>query len=161
MKLKTELILFIFIFLVGPYSHAVEKDYKFFKDIKTKIKNPFKLRDPFKRSKFKSKKKKRKKFSLLKDGSFTNLPDIGQTPLRQIKVVGILLGGRRRAMVKIQGRSGSLGKEVFILKEGMKVGKDDAEVKAILPGGIVVVEKITNVYDQNEYLETIIPVSTE
>ena len=47
----------------------------------------------------------------------------------------------------------------FILKEGMSLGKNKAELKAILPGGIVLVEKFKNVYDQDEYLETIIPVS--
>ena len=43
----------------------------------------------------------------------------------------------------------------------MRLGRDNAEIKAILPGGIVVVEKIRNVYNQEEYLETIIPISTE
>lgn len=161
MEFKLLKIIFLVGYLFALPAFGAEKDYRFFKDIKTKIKNPFKLRDPFKRGKIKSKSKKGKNFSLLKDGSFSNLPEIGQTPLRRIKVVGILLGGRRRAMVKLQGNSGSLGKEIYILKEGMRIGKDDAEIKAILPGGIVVVEKITNVYDQNEYLETVIPVSTE
>jgi hypothetical protein len=35
------------------------------------------------------------------------------------------------------------------------------DVKAILPGGIILVEKIRNVYDQDEYLETVLPVSSE
>ena len=51
--------------------------------------------------------------------------------------------------------------EVFYIKEGMKLGSSGAEVKAILPGGIVLVEKIRNVYDQDEYLETVIPISNE
>ena len=41
----------------------------------------------------------------------------------------------------------------------MKIGEDGAELKAILPGGIIVVEKIVNVYGQEEYLETVIPIS--
>jgi type IV pilus assembly protein PilP len=51
------------------------------------------------------------------------------------------------------------GKDVIILKEGMKIGQDEAELKAILPGGIVLVEKIVNVYGQEEFLETVIPIS--
>ena len=50
---------------------------------------------------------------------------------------------------------------VYYIKEGMKLGENGAEVKAILPGGIVLVEKIRNVYDQDEYLETVIPVSND
>ena len=47
----------------------------------------------------------------------------------------------------------------YYIKEGMRIGTNSAEVKAILPGGIVLVEKIRNVYDLDEYLETVIPVS--
>lgn len=64
-------------------------------------------------------------------------------------------------MAKIDQGKGGASSDIYILKEGMKVGVDDAEVKAILPGGIVVVEKIVNVYDQQEYIETVIPVSAE
>ena len=41
----------------------------------------------------------------------------------------------------------------------MKISHGEAEVKAILPGGVVIVEKIKNIYDQDEYLETILPIS--
>ena len=51
------------------------------------------------------------------------------------------------------------GGPIIILKEGMKIGEDGAELKAILPGGIILVEKIVNVYGQEEYLETVIPIS--
>ncbi len=71
-----------------------------------------------------------------------------------MKVVGVLIGRERRAMVK-SGDGGS----IIILKEGMKIGEDGAELKAILPGGIILVEKIVNVYGQEEYLETVIPIS--
>ena len=50
-------------------------------------------------------------------------------------------------------------KEIYLLREGMKVGEDKSEIKAILPGGIVVVEKIRNIYEQDEYIETVIPFS--
>jgi type IV pilus assembly protein PilP len=43
----------------------------------------------------------------------------------------------------------------------MKLGENQAELKAILPGGIVVVEKLKDVYDKDEFIETLIPVSPE
>ena len=67
---------------------------------------------------------------------------------------GFYVGENRRAIAQTIGNEGS-----FLLKEGMKLGRNGAEVKAILPGGVVIVEKIVNIYDQEEYLETIIPIS--
>lgn len=136
------------------------------------MREALKLRDPFKRS------------SLTRSGSrrdipdeprtnFTrNVPSIEGVPLRAIRIVGVLLGEERRAIAKIirsslEGdgieapASENLGDESFLLREGMKIGENDAEIKAILPGGIVLVEKIRNVYDQDEYLETIIPISQQ
>ena len=52
-------------------------------------------------------------------------------------------------------------KDTFIIKEGMSLGLDNAIVKAIMPGGVVLVEKIKNVYDQFEYLETLLPISNQ
>jgi len=43
----------------------------------------------------------------------------------------------------------------------MKLAKGTAELKAIMPGGIALVEKIKNIYDQEEYIETIILLSTQ
>lgn len=149
-------LLFVFFPIIGP-----GKEYIFFKDIKTRIKDPFELRDPFKRKIFKRKAKIKKAYEMTADGSvFSNLPSIDNVPLNQIRVVGILLGKDRRAIAKIS-KGTALGNQTFILKEGMMLGIDKAELKAILPGGIVVVERIKNVYDQNEYIETIIPVSNE
>jgi type IV pilus assembly protein PilP len=74
--------------------------------------------------------------------------------LGKLKVIGVMIGENRRAICQVDGF-----KENIILREGEKVGIDNAELKAILPGGVVFVEKITNVYGQEEYLETIIPVS--
>jgi type IV pilus assembly protein PilP len=42
----------------------------------------------------------------------------------------------------------------------MVLGNNNAEIRAILPGGVVLVEKLINVYDQEEYLETILPLQT-
>lgn len=153
------LLILIFILISSSAIHS--KEYPFFKDTKTTIKEPFKLRDPFKRKIFKRRAQKVSQAKVLKDGAYSNLPDIGRTPLNKIRIVGILLGKERRAMAKIDQGKGGASSDIYILKEGMKVGVDDAEVKAILPGGIVVVEKIVNVYDQQEYIETVIPVSAE
>lgn len=154
------LLIFSLIFLT-QLNQTSAATYPFLKGINTKIKDPFEVRDPFKRKLFKSKTTQRKGGQLLKDGKYSNLPQInGEVSSRNIKVVGVLLGKDRRAMVKIDGPSGEKS-EIFILKEGMKIGQDNAEVKGILPGGIVLVEKIVNVYDQVEYLETVIPVSSD
>ncbi len=124
---------------------------------KTQLKNPFGLRDPFKSPFVKMKTKDQKGKALLRDGVFTNVPIISdETPISSIKLVGVLVGKERRAIVKMPN-----GKATFILKEGMKLGQDRAELKAILPGGIIFVEKIVNVYGHDEYLETVIPLTKE
>jgi type IV pilus assembly protein PilP len=135
------------------------------------MREALKLRDPFKRQ--------RQSLSgrgvEIPDGPRTdfsqNIPSIEGVPLRRLRIVGVLLGENRRALAKVANESGGdnnrgmsrereqLSEETFILKEGMLIGENDAELKAILPGGIVLVEKITNVYDQEEYLETIIPIT--
>ena len=43
----------------------------------------------------------------------------------------------------------------------MVIGENNAVIKAILPGGVVLVEKIKNVYEQDEYLETILTITPE
>ncbi|MBI2521588.1 MAG: pilus assembly protein PilP [Bdellovibrio sp.] len=149
-------ILFFMLFAVSASSEDLsQKQYNFFKDQKTFIKNPFELRDPFRRLIDSSKNSKRKGFKTNGENNvFTNILPLEEVALEKIKIVGVLLGKDRRAMAQVEG-----SKETFVLKEGMKLGVDGAEIKAILPGGIVLVEKIVNVYDQEEYLETIIPMS--
>jgi Tfp pilus assembly protein PilP len=135
---------------------SAEKVNEFFKG-KTKIENPYELRDPFKAPPtraLKSQQETKSNYFKTADGTFTNIPDKGQVDLQDIRIVGVLIGKERRALAKFKD-----GKEVVILREGMKVGQDNAELKAILPGGIVLVEKIINVYGQEEYLETVIPIS--
>ena len=129
----------------------------FFKG-KTTLKNPLDLRDPFKR------KSNRKKSNIISSGAkarisgiYTNVSDsIESKPVELIKIIGIITGKERRAMARIAN-----GKDIFFIKEGMKIGPNQAEVKAILPGGVVLVEKIRNVYDQDEYLETVLPIAGE
>ena len=149
--------LFLVVFIIAISNvFAQNAKFEFFNGNKTKIKNPIGLRDPFKRKRLSLKTKKGKYSAFLKGNFFSNLPSIENVALNDIRIVGVLLGKKRRAMAKIKN-----GKDTYLLKEGMRLGLDNAEIKAILPGGIVVVEKIRNVYNQEEYLETIIPISSE
>jgi len=161
MKSNKPFYFFLIIFLFNsPAINSAE--YKFYKDVTTRIKDPFNMRDPYKRVQIKRKSELKKSYSILEEGNvFSNLPTIENVPLSKIKIVGILLGKERRAMAKISVSGGGPGGETYILKEGMKLGENQAELKAILPGGIVVVEKLKDVYDKDEFIETLIPVSPE
>lgn len=153
---------------------------EFFKRTNTEIKNPMGLRDPFKR-----------RVQKLSSGSnrsqignrtqFSNMLTLENVPLDKIKILGVILGDNRRAIartIKDEERlenpqpqfpqPGDVPRPVeiekfptYVITEGMKLGINNAEVRAILPGGVVLVEKIRNVYDQEEYIETIIPVSVD
>jgi hypothetical protein len=140
-------------------SAAPEKGLvEFFKD-KTVIENPLDLRDPFKapQSKNDDKTGKRKGYFVGGKGQYSNIAEnqLGSLVIHDIKVVGVLIGKERRVLI----HANETAKDVIILKEGMKIGPDHAELKAIMPGGIILVEKIVNVYGQEEYLETVIPIS--
>lgn len=157
-----KIIVLISVFIVSVGSISAKESYQFFKDIKTYIKKPFELRDPFKPN-LRSKSHKRIKSygAKLKGNTYSNVESIEEVPVSKIKITGVLLGKSRRAIARIISGKDGVNSNSFILKEGMKLGTDGAEIKAILPGGIVLVEKIRNVYDQDEYLETIIPVSSD
>lgn len=148
-----KLFTFLFVFIsVGAYAAPVDPLSNFFRD-KTKIDKPFELRDPFKAPQSKVEKSSdRGGFQITGKGQYTNIVENTVKSVEDIKLVGVLIGKERRAMV-------NSGKGIIILKEGMKIGDDGAELKAILPGGIILVEKIVNVYGQEEYLETVIPIS--
>jgi type IV pilus assembly protein PilP len=147
-------------FLVSfSFADSTKSAKNFFKD-KSKIEEPFSLRDPFLSPPLKKavkKENKVEKLELNEKGEFSNVKEtpLDQISITEIKVVGVLIGKERRAMVN----SGKEGSKVIILKEGMKIGPEETELKAILPGGIVLVEKITNVYGEEEFLETVIPIS--
>ncbi len=159
-----QIFVLTFILMFAGAVNSQERQFNFFKNQKTFIKNPFELRDPFKRPKQKSEKRVTKKSG--KGGMMSNEPSLDGVELNRIKIVGILLGGTRRAIAKVSTgvRKGDdvegLSEETYILKEGMVLGNNQAEIRAILPGGVVLVEKLTNVYDQEEYLETILPLQT-
>lgn len=151
---------FLLLIFITSGAWADPQSLKNFFDNKTKIENPFNLRDPFKAPPMKRDQvQQTKKEGFIKSGQ-GNYTNIQTTPLEQInvndiRVVGVLIGKERRALVK----TGADDKNVTILKEGMKIGQEEAELKAILPGGIVLVEKIVNVYGEEEYLETVVPIS--
>lgn len=146
---------FMALLLVTSLAHAqsAARRENLFQD-KTKIENPFDLRDPFKAPRTRNTGKN--KYATGK-GEYTNIleADVQKLNLNEFRVVGVLIGKERRALVHANSQS----KEVIILKEGMKLGPDQTELKAILPGGLVLVEKILNVYGQEEFLETVIPIS--
>lgn len=140
-------------------------EYVFREGQRTNIRNPFELRDPFRRDV----PTEQKSISdiIRSSTEFSNLPSIDGVPVENIRITGVILGENRRAIARVSrgagggrgGRGGdNLSAESFIIKEGMRLGEYDAEVKAILPGGVVLVEQILNVYNQVEYIETILPV---
>ncbi len=147
----------ILIFSTGARATSVKSIKNFFND-KTKIQNPFSLRDPFKAPLKKDPSdKKGKGFVIKGKGQYSNIAEtqLDQLSVANLKVIGVLIGKERRALVRLNRED----KKVIILKEGMKIGPENAELKAILPGGIVLVEKIVNVYGEEEFLETVIPIS--
>lgn len=149
------LIIFIIPFSVGAQTAPRKNRLNEFFQGKTKIDNPFELRDPFKAPQGKQETVQKKQgFFISGQGQYSNIQVKTVDNIDDIRLVGVLIGKERRAMVSI-----GASKDVIILKEGMKIGQDEAELKAILPGGIVLVEKIVNVYGQEEFLETVIPIS--
>lgn len=154
--MKLNFLLVLIFISVGALAAPTKDPLKdFFKD-KTKIDNPFELRDPFKAPQPKvDKSRQREGYFMSGKGQYSNIKEATVSSVDEIRVVGVLIGKERRALVSTGGEKG----EVIILKEGMKIGQDGAELKAILPGGIILVEKIINVYGQEEYLETVIPIS--
>jgi hypothetical protein len=155
--IKSIILLLFLTFTIGALAAPAKGVQNFFKD-KTKIDNPFNLRDPFKAPVNKSEGKKQGRgFTITGKGQYSNIGDaaLDQITVDSIKVVGVLIGKERRALV----HGGKDSKKIIILKEGVKIGPEAAELKAILPGGIVLVEKIVNVYGEEEFLETVIPIS--
>lgn len=135
--------------LITSQAWAQVEVEKFFND-KTKIENPMELRDPFRAPVFKTIKEKI-------DEKVTRDPEevLASVNVSELRVHGVFIGKERRAVVRVGNEKGP----PVIIKEGYRIGPDRVEVKAILPGGIILVEKMVNVYGQEEYLETVIPIS--
>ncbi|MFA5582692.1 MAG: hypothetical protein WDA09_00625 [Bacteriovoracaceae bacterium] len=142
--------LVILMLLFSVSSHAQQEVERFFND-KTKIENPLDLRDPFRAPVFKTVREK------TADKVTLDPEEVLQTVhVSDIRVQGVLIGKERRAIVRITTNDKIAP---VIIKEGYRIGPDRVEVKAILPGGVILVEKMVNVYGQEEYLETVIPIS--
>ena len=166
MKIFNFIMLILFI---GTFSVSAEdssEEFNLFKS-KTYVKNPLDLRDPFKRKINKKKSQLQAKAQNQLNGVYTDINStLENRNIENLRVTGVILGAERRAIVKVvsgagAGTGAADDDNIYYLKEGMHVGENGAEVKAILPGGIVLVEEIRNVYDQDEYLETVIPVSND
>lgn len=117
----------------------------------TSIEKPFELRDPFQSPVFQSQTQtqRREKFRGVWDYE-QRIP--GDIDITQMKVTGVLIGSERRVLIEF-------GKQTYKLKENERLGNSGPWIKAILPGGIILVEQITNIYGENEYIETVIPIS--
>jgi hypothetical protein len=156
---KTFLISSLLIFAFGSFNVQAKTIKDFFKG-KTNLGNLSNIRDPFRsplKRKLKSSDAKGKtKKTYLIDGKYTNIsrPSLSSINIDELIITGVVIGKNRRAIAKTLN-----GKTTITLKEGMILGADKLELKAILPGGIVFVERIVNVYGQEEYLETVIPLS--
>lgn len=152
-------ITFILIFL-SLTCHARPED--FFKG-KTSIDDPFELRDPFKKPFSTDHEAPKVRQGYVKqDGKFSNVYGLSnRISFKQLEIVGVLIGKERRVIVRPKGAQGSQSSTgpTFVLKEGTEFPVDNSVLKAILPGGVILVEKITNVYGQDEYLETVIPIT--
>jgi len=153
---KLVTLLFLFSLPLIAATEPRSKTVGGFFENKSKFKNLSQLRDPFRAPIKKLKKKKTGKSSFVRNGIFTNIPGINNVPLDEIQIIGVMVGKNRTALAKVKGNP-----HTIILKEGMKLGANKAELKAILPGGIVLVEKITNIYGQQEYLETVMPINKD
>lgn len=122
----------------------------------TSIQDPLGMRDPFQPPPI-------KKFggeggsaaTPKRNGVYSNIPELGNVPLEEIRIVGVIIGPERRAFVRRNDQDPTN----YIVREGDELGGNSAKVRAILPGGIILVEKVTNIYGEEEYLETVIPLS--
>lgn len=124
---------------------------------KTSIEKPTKLRDPFESPEQTKKKQVEQttKKTELKNGVYTNAITLDAITLDTVKVRGVLMGVKTRALIADKNNANA----TILAKEGDKINKGKVELKAILPRGVVFVEQITNVYGQFEYLETVVPIS--
>lgn len=144
------ILLTLIIFSISEESYSRLDDLF---DDHTSIKEPFKLRDPFQAPKIRSVKSKKRKQQI--KGVWDNIPTIDQNVnIDDVIIKGVLIGKDRRVMIST-GKSDT----VFTMAEGDYLGRTGPEIKAILPGGIILVEKITNIYGEDEYIETVVPIS--
>ena len=143
-------VLFISIFAFISHSFAAIDDLF---EGKTSIQNPSQLRDPFAPPKFPT--QGQVKRNQAKEGVWDNQVKLeGPVEIDDIKITGVLIGTNRRVVLKV-----GTDNRAYTLREGETVGPLGPEVKAILPGGIILAERIKNIYGEPEYIETVIPIS--
>ena len=148
--------LLLLFFCMPASAQTTQRVREVFKSM-TAIENPFDLRDPFKAPLPKgSAARGRQQKEIMRDGIYTNIDKIEIPDIGKLRIVGVMIGRERRALARVDGSSKN---DVIILREGMRIGADNAELKAIHPGGVILVEKLVNVYGEEEFLETVIPVS--
>ena len=148
---RSNLTIGLFI-LVFAFSIFADDRKNVFKG-QTSIQKPFELRDPFQPPRVEEKVRDQTRQNF--DGKLSNVEEIpDQFNINTARVSGVLIGKDRRAMVTIGN-----GGKVYVLKEGDEFGAGGVVIKAILPGGIILVEKITNIYGEDEFIETVIPIS--
>ena len=145
-----QVIVLCYVTIFAAEAREIEEVFKNMSDIE----NPLSIRDPFQPPRLERAKKGGEATTPVRDGIFTNIPEINNVKLDDITIVGVIIGPERRAFVR-KGQD----KNIYTIKEGMKLGANNAEIKAILPGGIILVEKVTNIYGEDEFLETVIPLS--
>ncbi len=120
------------------------------------LENPYDLRDPFKSPELGDGESKVKKKSRFEGGVFTNEIPGNHIPLEKLVVHAIVYSKtNKKALVK---EKGGRSKRMFVLREGMKIKRQDIVLKQILPKALLFVEEITNVYGQPEYVESVIPI---
>lgn len=154
LRLNSFLAIFLLFSTIAYGSSKIEDIFK----QSSEIEEPMSMRDPF----FAPKVGKRRLQKGKARGGKTTFSNIEQMPESQIDdlvVVGVIIGANRRAFVKLARGENQTSRETYVVKEGMKIGENNAELKAILPGGLVFVEKNTNIYGEDEYLETVVPIS--
>ncbi|KKQ78892.1 MAG: hypothetical protein UT01_C0057G0005 [Candidatus Daviesbacteria bacterium GW2011_GWA1_38_7] len=94
MKNSYIIVFFLFALIIRAASgeDMGQKQYSFFKDQKTYIKNPFELRDPFRRLIDSTKNAKKKGLKAGGDNNvFTNIMPLEEVAIEKIKIVGVLL----------------------------------------------------------------------
>ena len=147
--MKFILLGIIFLFTLAPSFGAIEDIF----NGQTSIENPFELRDPFQPPKFATQGQRTRKER--NSGVWDNQSKLDEpVKIEDIKITGVLIGANRRVILKVGSSP-----EAYTLKEGETVGPLGPEIKAILPGGIILAEKISNIYGEPEYIETVIPIS--
>lgn len=117
----------------------------------TTIPKPFELRDPFQKPSLKSKSKQRRDQGI--KGVWNEEEKFnGNFDIDKIQITGLLIGKQRRVLIKINGKD-------YKFKEDESIGRGGPKIKAILPGGIILVEQVNNIYGEPEYIETVVPIS--